>query len=442
MRRTATIRTGAAAAALVAALTFGTACSGGSQGSAQGSGPVVVTYWGWSPGIPAQVALFNKTHTDIQIKYTEIKGGTDALTGYRNAIAAGDAPDLQNGDQSWLTPLVAEGSIADISQYFAADKSSYLAAAWNDVTLDGRQYAVPNSLAPEFFVYRTDIYKKYGLSAPTTWDQFISQGKILAAHGVKITNFAGEDPSTLVNQAWQAGAHWYSVDGDSWKIDFLSQQSLQAAKVIQDLIDENAISTQTVQDYAAFQQIYDKGQTATRAIWLWSTNGMVKNFKLSFGDWAAAPVPGYSTGASGSVGAAGTTYIAKQTKHLKQAVEAANWLSTNPDSIKIAASPTIGSATFPAVADAASYTPALVSKQLFGSNYTEAVAVAEKASTQGVSGWVFGPDYTAMYQEAADWWAKVITKQITVVQMLQHLQQWTVSDLKSSGINVIDASKS
>jgi multiple sugar transport system substrate-binding protein len=46
-----------------------------------------------------------------------------------------------------------------------------------------------------------------------------------------------------------------------------------------------------------------------------------------------------------------------------------------------------------------------------------------------------------MYTEMADGWAKVITKQQKVTDLLEHMQEWTVNDLKKKGINAVDGSK-
>ncbi len=109
--------------------------------------------------------------------------------------------------------------------------------------MQGKVYGVPTDSAPAFTIYRTDVFAKYGLKAPTTWDDFIAVGKVLKGHGVKITNYAGEDPSTLEVLAMQAGAHWYAIDENSWKVNFQEAGTLKAAKVIQEIVDNDLNST-------------------------------------------------------------------------------------------------------------------------------------------------------------------------------------------------------
>lgn len=411
----------------------------GTEGTAES--PVTLNYWGWQKGTAEQVKLFNDSHKNVQIKYTEVKGGADALNGLRNAASAGNAPDLQQGSQDWMVPLVAEKVIADVTSWVSASEGEFRESAFKASQVDGRSFIVPTAQAPQFYVYQAPIYDKVGLTAPKTMDEFVEQGATLAAAGHKITNMAGEDPSTLVNWAWQAGASWYQVDGDSWKINFLDDATMEAADITQKLIDEDAISTQTFADYAAVQQMYDKGDTAARHIYTWSTNGMVNNFKESFGNWAAAPVPEFSTGGKANVSPIGGIFVTEQSKAKKAATEAAIWLATNKDSVTLAADPIKGSSSFPVVKDSDPYVEQLLPEKLFGANHAEAVKVATEASRNIVTNWTYGPNYTAMYTEMADGWAKVITKQQKVADLLEHMQEWTVNDLTKKGINAVDGSK-
>jgi len=306
--------------------------------------------------------------------------------------------------------------------------------------VQGKSYGVPTSSSPNFTIYRTDLFKKYGIDAPATWDDFIAAGKVLKKHGVKITNFAGEDPSTLEVLAMQAGAHWYAIDGNSWKVDFQDAGSLKAAKVIQEIIDGDLNSRLSFADYAAVQRNYDEGGTATRQISTWQMAGMVQNFTKSFGKWALSPWPTYAgeaaktpagTNLTGSV-----TLVTKQCKNVRQAAEAALWMSTDAGAVKTMASPTTGNGVMPALADSQSYVGEAVSEKLLGSNYQAAQKVVTESLGTVTTDWTFGPDWTAMFTEMQAGWAKVVSKEQKVTDLLAHMQEWTVKDLKSRGISV------
>ncbi|MFG2129990.1 ABC transporter substrate-binding protein [Streptomyces sp. NPDC048751] len=418
-----------------------TACGGsGDDSSSKSSGPVTLPFWGWANGQEAVVKAFNASHKDIQLKYTKV---TDQLTMQKqltNAVKAKNAPCLVQNTAEYVTSWVSQGALADISKYVEAGKDKFNAGAWAGAQVQGKLYGVPTSSAPNFTIYRTDIFQKYGIKPPTTWDDFIAAGKVLKKHGVKITNYAGEDPSTLEVLAMQAGAHWYAIDGNSWKVDFQDAGTQKAAKVIQEIIDNDLNSKLSFADYAAVQRNYDNGGTATRQISTWQMAGMVQNFSKSFGKWALSPWPTFAgeaaktpagTNLTGSV-----TLVTQQCEHQEQAAQAALWMSTDAGAVKTMASPTTGNGVMPALADSDSYVPEAISEKLLGSNYQPAQTVVKDSLKTVTTDWTFGPDWTAMFTEMQAGWAKVINKQEKVTDLLAHMQEWTVKDLKSRGISV------
>ncbi|MCX5527552.1 extracellular solute-binding protein [Streptomyces bobili] len=417
------------------------ACGSDSDsGDADSSGPVTLPFWGWANGQDAVVKAFNASHKDIQLKYTKV---TDQLTMQKqltNAVKAGNAPCLVQNTAEYVTSWVSQDALADITQYVESSKSKFNQGSWASAEVQGKMYGVPTSSSPNFTIYRADLFKKYGIEAPKTWDEFVAAGKELKKHNIKITNYAGEDPSTLEVLAMQAGAHWYAVDGNAWKVDFQDEGTLKAAKVIQEIIDNDLNSKLSFADYAAVQRNYDNGGTATRQISTWQMAGMVQNFTKSFGDWAVAPWPTYAgeaaktpagTNLTGSV-----TLVTKGCKQQEQAAEAALWMSTNTGAVKTMASPETGNGVMPALADSDTYVPEAISEKLLGANYQPAQQVVKDSLGTITTDWTFGPNWTAMFTEMQAGWAKVVSKDQKVTDLLAHMQEWTVNDLKSRGINV------
>ncbi|WP_328564440.1 ABC transporter substrate-binding protein [Streptomyces coelicoflavus] len=419
------------------------ACGGsgsGGDGASGASGPVTLPFWGWANGQESVVKAFNASHKDVQLKYTKV---TDQLTMQKqltNAVKAGNAPCLVQNTAEYVTSWVSQGALADITEYVGADKEKFNAGAWASAQVQGKLYGVPTSSSPNFTIYRTDIFDKYGIKSPGTWDDFIAAGKELKKHGIEITNYAGEDPSTLEVLAMQAGAHWYAIDGDAWKVDFQDEGTLKAAKVIQEIIDNDLNSTMSFADYAAVQRNYDDGDTATRQISTWQMAGMVQNFSKSFGKWALSPWPAFKgeapktpagTNLTGSV-----TLVTKECAHPEQAAEAALWMSTDPGAVKTMASPDTGNGVMPALADSDAYVSESISRKLLGPNYEPAQKVVTDSLGTVTTDWAFGPNWTAMFTELQAGWAKVVSKEQKVTDLLAHMQKWTVDDLKSRGISV------
>ncbi|WP_405649453.1 ABC transporter substrate-binding protein [Streptomyces sp. NBC_00019] len=417
------------------------ACGGSDSGDdTDSSGPVTLDFWGWANGQEAVVKAFNASHKDVQLKYTKI---TDQLTMQKqlsNAVKAENAPCLLQNTGEYVTSWVAQGALADISKYVESSKGKFNSGSWATGQVQGKTYGVPTASAPAFTIYRTDIFKKYGLKAPTTWDDFIAAGKVLEKHDIKITNYAGEDPSTLEVLAMQAGAHWYAIDGNAWKVNFQDEGSLKAAKVIQEIIDNDLNAKLSFADYAAVQRSFDNGDTATRQISTWQMSGMVQNFTKSFGDWALSPWPTFAGAAAktpaGTNQSGNLTLVSEQCEHQEQAAEAALWMSTDTGAVKTMASPETGSGVMPALADSDSYVPEAISEKLLGKNYEPAQQIVKDSLGTVTTDWTFGPNWTAMFTELQSQWGKVVSKKQTVTDLLAHMQEWTVKDLKSRGINV------
>ncbi|MGW1025388.1 ABC transporter substrate-binding protein [Streptomyces sp. NPDC002577] len=418
------------------------ACGGSGSGESESksSGPVTLDFWGWANGQEAVVKAFNASHKDVKLKYTKV---TDQLTMQKqltNAVKAKNAPCLLQNTGEYVTSWVSQGALADITKYVESSKDKFNPGSWATGQVQGKIYGVPTSSAPAFTIYRTDIFKKYGLEPPATWDDFIAAGKVLKKHGIKLTNYAGEDPSTLEVLAMQAGAHWYAIDGNSWQVNFQDEGSLKAAKVIQEIIDNDLNSKLSFADYAAVQRNYDNGGTATRQISTWQMSGMVQNFTKSFGDWALAPWPTYKGEApktpAGTNQSGNLTLVSEQCKNKQQAAEAALWMSTDAGAVKTMASPETGSGVMPALADSDSYVSEAISEKLLGKNYEPAKKIVTDSLGTITTDWTFGPNWTAMFTEMQDEWAKVVSKKEKVTDLLAHMQEWTVNDLKQRGISV------
>ncbi|WP_460070673.1 ABC transporter substrate-binding protein [Streptomyces sp. YKOK-I1] len=417
-----------------------TACGGSDDGDSSASGPVTLPFWGWANGQETVVKMFNASHKDIQLKYTKV---TDQLTMQKqlaNAVKAKNAPCLLQNTAEYVTSWVSQGALADISEYVGSSKDEFLPGAWAGAQVQGKVYGVPTSAAPAFTIYRTDIFKKYGLEPPATWDDFIAAGKVLKKHGIHVTNYAGEDPSTLEVLAMQAGAHWYSIDGNSWKVDFQDAGSLKAADVIQQVIDNDLNSKLSFADYAALQRNFDDAGTVTRQISTWQMGGMVNSFTKSFGQWALSPWPTYKGEAArtpaGTNQSANINLVTSQCKYKKQAAEAALWLSTNKGAVDSMANPETGSGVMPGLTDSADYVDKAISEKLLGDHYEPAKKIVTDSLGTATTDWTFGPDWTAMFTELQAQWGKVVAKQQKVTDLLAHMQQWTVDDLKSRGISV------
>jgi multiple sugar transport system substrate-binding protein len=410
-----------------------TGCAGGSGNT----GPVSIELWSDKNGFDAAAKSFNDSHPGVSVKVVKVPSA-DLVNKLSNAHKAGDASKtacLAQSDNRNGGALLSQGVIAPLNEYLDANKGSLDPAAVEAVSLAGKTYGVPNQRQPIFTVFYAPAFKKAGLAYPKSWEEMIAAGKKLKEDGVSVFNLAGEDPSTFMDMAWQGGARWYSISGDSWKVTFTDDASKKAADIMQQLIDGDLIQKISYADYPAMMQQYDEGKIAARQLSTWQLVGHQRNMKTSLGMWEPAANLGIGGKAALSAADTGALVVPSLCKNKKEAVEAAVWLATQSAPINALADPVNGVGWFPAVIDASPYLGALVPKQLFGEHATQAVPVF-RGSVKFAEGWIYGPDSTAMYTELASQWGKAMNKEIKVADVLTHMQEWTVADLKKSGVNV------
>lgn len=412
------------------------ACSNDTDKSSA-SGPVEIEYWAWAPSQPV-VDKFNATHTDIKVKFVKQADLTTTATGLRNAVAAGSGVPCLVQNFGDVPALLAEGLLADVTDHVKPAESKFAPAALPGAQVQGKYYGIPTGSGPTFMMINRAVYDKYGVPVPKTWDDVIAAGKALKPHGVQVMNLAGEDPSMLVNLLIQAGGSWYSVKGDAWKVDFLTPESIAAANILQQLVDNNLVANQTYQDRPALIAYFDQGKMASLPTSTWQLTNYELNFKKSVGNWQPIDLPQYAGAAKFATPAhGGALLVPKGCPNPKQASEVAIWMNTTKDAIDATFDKATGSYAWPgAMPDPSPWVDSAVPQKLFGSHRSDAKAVILKASQSGVDNWLVGPNYTGVFKELQDQWAQAVTKKITFRQLLENMQKFTVDDLLAKGINV------
>lgn len=328
----------AAAAACLALLT--TAC-GGQDKSEAGTGsaeqPVEITYWSWMPGTKEMTAEFNRTHKNIKVTFSEIpaglNGGYDKLA---KAVKAGNAPDVVNVEYQALPDLVTQGLLRDSTAELGKTVEGYAPESVRGlVTLGGKTWAAPYDVGPQTLYYRKDLFEKYGVEVPKTWDEFASAAKKVksASKGkARILDFWGDDVATWAGLAQQAGARWYGASGDAWTVNMTDPATRKVADYWKVLVKDDLVL-----NHKAWSPEATKSVTDSRAIALigasWSAGGIKTTYPKQAGKWAEAPLPHWGTPATGAVG--GSSFaLSKDTKKAEAAAEFVTWATTDKAAVE------------------------------------------------------------------------------------------------------------
>jgi len=426
----------APAIALVAAASLA-ACSssGGPSPSAASTGKVTLQFWGSANGLSKAVAVWNSSHPNIQVDFTTDTTDAAGFEKLAAAAKAGNAPCVAQFDAQDLVTFASQGLVQDVTKYASQYKSTYSTSAWQAASPGGSTYGLPVESAPNFFAYQVSMFKQYGLTVPTTWDQLIADGVKLRQQNpkLKIMNYAPEDPSGFVGLNWEAGASWYKATSNGWIIDFTSPQALKAANVLQQLVSDHLLSSVSYTDPGIWKT-WDNGGTLAMTTSTWQLPIYSGVFPKTDGDWAITTVPQYAAGEASTDSNYYVAGILKGCQDQQQATEFADWLGSDSAALKITTDGATGyPGWFPALADVSKYVDDVVPTKMVPQSDT--AQIVGKAAAEVNTTWEYGPDYETMYNEMASYWPKVLGGSMTAVQLLQTMQTWTLNDLKSQGIN-------
>ena len=140
---------------------------------------------------PSPKAAFQKLIDGFKAKNpgVEVKWNLFDHEGYKSAVRnflTADPPDIA----AWyagnrMAPFVKAGLFADVSDVWAANKlDDSLASAAAAMTIDGKKWGVPYTYYQWGIYYRADLFAKYSINPPKTWEELITACAKLKENGV------------------------------------------------------------------------------------------------------------------------------------------------------------------------------------------------------------------------------------------------------------------
>ncbi|PZU44526.1 MAG: hypothetical protein DI566_12240 [Microbacterium sp.] len=328
----------AAAIGLAAAALTGCSGGGGTSPTASSDEPVTITLWTWGAGLEEQAALYEKEHPNVTVEFVNAGVGSVQFEKVRNALKAGSgAPDAFFVGASIIPSFVATDSVVDLNTYGAQDlKDDHIASAWDTGDINGGHYFYPLGWGPYMYFYRADVFEKYGIDVPTTWDEFAAAAEKL--HTADPTMYLANFPSLDVN--WfgvlqQAGSQPFTTDGTTVAVNWDNDETQKVAAYWQDLLDRDLVAR--VADFTPeWNQAVANGQFASFTGGTWYTPLIEAAAPDQSGQWRAALLPQWNEGdnASAEAGLAGFA-ITKQSQHPAETEAFIRWLSSSEESVKL-----------------------------------------------------------------------------------------------------------
>src|SRR3954465_3196983 len=151
---------------------------------------------GWPDLVAATNSKFEAAHPGwtVDVQY---QGWPDHLQKFDATLAANTSPDVIEMGNTEMTKYMAAGAFAQLQKTQFPNSGTWLAGLAKSVTYGGKLYGVPYYAGSRLVTYRTDLFKKAGVSVPKSLAQYQALARKLAASGGK-----GFSPVYIAGEDW------------------------------------------------------------------------------------------------------------------------------------------------------------------------------------------------------------------------------------------------
>lgn len=400
--------------------------------------PVTIEFWSWVPGIDQAVDLWNSRNPDLQVALTNVPDGSaGTYQNYTNAIKAGKgAPDLGMIEYDTLPTFRLQHALRDLGPCGIAEiRDQFADFTWPLVTFGEREavYAVPQDTGPLVLFYRPDLFQRYGIEVPRTWNDLVTAARRVhdQDENVYLTNLTGDLGNWFTALVWQNGARWFGRDDAGWTVSIDDPATRQVADLWQQMIDEGTLS-----HAHAFTEEWNRAASDDRLLsWVsaaWGTKIMELGAPKTAGKWAVAPLPQWKEGATTSANWGGSSYAVFTTSaYPYEAATFARWLTTDPAAVAVLNEQ---GGAYPA-AKAGLDLPALNQPQPFFGGQRIYDVINEAARSIDHS-WVWGPTMTSTFAAFQDELGQAIDRRQSLRDALRATQRKTIEDMRAQSLTV------
>lgn len=296
-----------------------------------------ITYWSWTPSAEAQVAAFEEAYPNVDVKLVNAGTNNDEYTKLQNAIKAGSgAPDVVQIEYYAIPQFALSGGLLDLTPYGLADlEDQFTPSTWGSVNVDGQLVGLPQDSGPMAMFYNQAVFDQFGLTVPTTWDEYVATAEALhAADPTKYITSDTGDAGFATSMIWQAGGHPFDINGTDITVDLADEGSQKWADNWNRLVEGGLVATIPGWSDEWFKALGD-GTIATLVIGAWMPGVLESSVADAAGDWRVAPIPTYDGTPVTAENGGGGQSVTEQSKNPALAAAFLRWLNSDPESVKI-----------------------------------------------------------------------------------------------------------
>jgi multiple sugar transport system substrate-binding protein len=399
-----------------------------------------VTVWAWYPAFEQVVDLFNNSHEDVQVCWSNAGQGNDEYTKFSTTIEADSgAPDVIMLETEVLPSFIIRDALTDLSEYGAADvKDNYAPGVWEDHSQGDAVYAIPVDGGPMGMLYRQDLFEAAGITAPpATWEEFAEDAQKLKDSGSKalMSDFPTNGRAYLQALFAQAGSEPY-VFGDTQTDVSINLNDKGTKKVLgfwNDLAEEGLVGTDDAFTTDYNTKLVD-GSYATYIAAAWGPgylSGLAGADDTAV--WRAAPIPQWEGEDAKQINWGGSAFaVTSQAKNPEAAAVVAKEIFGTEEAWKIGIEQ---GALYPLWLPIAQsdYFKSLEYPFFDGQKINEDVFLA---AASGYEGFTFSPFQNFAYDQLTEELFAMVQGEKSPDQAADDLQDQVVTYAKSEGFTV------
>ncbi len=311
--------------------------SGFFYGCIKNSDPVVLTMASWRIEDVAQMnrinSLFTASHPGITIEFQALSTAAydEDLLAHLEAGTGADLIHLRGYDLA--RDLYDLGYLASLKKDVPKMNqfTAQVQGAWS--TGDGTLYGVPQSGVTHGVYYRKSIFDKYGISEPSTWDEFITACEKLLVGGETVIAQGANDDWTLYEAEYCGlGANFYGGETArqalmAGTMKMTDAGFVSAFEMVRQLKKYLPARFETL-DYDGMRELFASGGAALFIGGSWE---ITKFESLGSGPaqigWFAPPVVKAGDPLQYCFQIGGAFGMNSKTKHKKEVLEFLNWMT-------------------------------------------------------------------------------------------------------------------
>src|SRR3984885_3172395 len=220
-------------------------------------------------------------------------------------------PDVIEGVLEGMIAYQKAGLIAPIDSEFDkwADKDKFIPSTIKALTINGKLYGVPYNTNVRVLVYRKDLFQKYGIEAPKTWEELIKDAALISSKEDGVAGLGLTTKNGSVRTFQEFISFFFQVNGGEnpfkfnesskkWEMNTTPEKLAEVLKLYQDVFFDGtppaANQNTRGNDYQATDTDYVSGKSAMVPMgpWIYSyrTSGDVAK-KILEEETGVAPLP-------------------------------------------------------------------------------------------------------------------------------------------------------